>query len=219
MAHNSNDFGGPIDIPSSSNNNRPTPVSVGIPRRGSLSSSFALATSPRAFTAASNPFLNPISPTATSNPHQAFSTTPPTNLSTSIPTSSSSSSPPNRGFLGRRFSMGFNPHPQIVPSSQDNHGSTTATAGGLFRKFSIGGGGGGGGDRNGTEDIHQPQPQPHSSIFATLQSNKRRDAFEQQHKPDHKTTVQHLKSPENQDKNSRSSSPMRSMILNGQMLD
>ncbi|KFH65803.1 hypothetical protein MVEG_07906 [Podila verticillata NRRL 6337] len=212
MAHNnSNNFGGPIDIPSSSNNNKSTPV---FSRRGSLSSSFALATSPGAFASAGNPFLNPISPSS----HQTFNTTPPTNLSTSHPTPSSSSSPPSHGILGRRFSVGFNPHPQMVPSSQDNHGSTTATAGGLFRKFSIGGGGGGR-DRNGTEDLHQPKPQPHSSIFATLQSNQHKDSFEQQHKQDHKTTVQQLKAPENQDKNSRSSSPMRSMILNGQMLD
>ncbi|KAG0040083.1 hypothetical protein BGZ82_005331, partial [Podila clonocystis] len=110
----------------------------------------------------------------------------------------------------------------------DPHGSSSGSAtaaGGLFRKFSIGGGGGGGGgglvDRNGTEDMHQPQHQtPRSSIFATLQSNRHKDSSsEQQYKQDHRTTVQHLKSPESHDKNSRSSSPMRSLILNGQMLD
>ncbi|KAG0328516.1 hypothetical protein BG000_000457 [Podila horticola] len=204
--------------------NRSTaPLPVPVPRRGSLSSSFALATSPRTFAAASNPFLSPMSPTSSST-QQAFGS-PPANLSTSIPTSSSgSSSPPGPGILRRRFSIGFNPHSQIIPSSQDNsHGSATAgatTAGGLFRKFSIGGGGGGGGlvDKNSTEDMHQQQ-HPRSSIFAALQSHKHKDSSaDQQQKQDHLTTVQHLKAP-NQEKNSRSSSPMRSMILNGQMLD
>ncbi|KAG0359579.1 hypothetical protein BG005_000528 [Podila minutissima] len=203
-----NDFGGP-DIPHSSSNRSAAPLAISIPRRGSLSSSFALATSPRAFASAGNPFLNPISPTSSSIPHP--------------------SPPPGPGILGRRFSVGFNPHSQIIPSSQDNpHGSSTAgatTAGGLFRKFSIGGGGGGGGgfaDKNSTDDMHQPQPQqaPHSSIFATLKANRHRDSSsEQQHKQDHLTTVQHLKAPASQDKNSRSNSPMRSLILNGQMLD
>ncbi|KAF9305356.1 hypothetical protein BGZ74_010489 [Mortierella antarctica] len=224
--NNNNDFGGP-DIPHSSSNRSAAPLAISIPRRGSLSSSFALATSPRAFASAGNPFLNPISPTSSSIPHPAFGANPPTNLSTNIPTTSSP--PPGPGILGRRFSVGFNPHSQIIPSSQDNpHGSSTAgatTAGGLFRKFSIGGGGGGGGgyaDKNSTDDMHQPQPQqaPHSSIFATLKANRHRDSSsEQQHKQDHLTTVQHLKAPASQDKNSRSNSPMRSLILNGQMLD
>ncbi|KAG0086565.1 hypothetical protein BGZ93_011441 [Podila epicladia] len=229
MSHNSsnnknnNDFGGPVDIPFSSPNRSTAPLAISIPRRGSLSSSFSLATSPRAFASAGNPFLNPISPTSSSIPHPAYGAAPSTNLSTSIPTTPSS--PPGPGILGRRFSVGFNPHSQIIPSSQSQGSTTvTATAGGIFRKFSIGGGGGGGGfvDKNSTEDMHQPQPQQasHSSIFATLQARRHKDSSsEQQHKQDHLTAVQHLKAPQSQDKNSRSSSPMRSMILNGQMLD
>ncbi|KAF9430734.1 hypothetical protein BGZ94_004503 [Podila epigama] len=219
--HTNSNSGNPIDIPG-----HPRSLSFSVPRRTSLSSSFSFGTSSHG----ANPFLNPaISPSFTTT------VTPPPSLATSFPTTSSistaslSTSPPT-SVLGRRLSVGFHPLAQMAqsstaatsPPSVDNSSISSAT-GGLLRKFGLGGSIASG-DKNSTEldtPSHaqaQQQHQQHSSIFSALQSNR-----QQQHPPPssnlHPTTVQYLKSPANKDTDSRSSSPMRSMILNGQMLD
>ncbi|KAF9181603.1 hypothetical protein BGZ51_005295 [Haplosporangium sp. Z 767] len=96
--------------------------------------------------------------------------------------------------------------------------------GGLFRKFSTSGRSGGGGDGGGATqypDGNEAGPPPHPLGIGPLsnfsESNSGHPLAPAPTLARH-NTVNVLK-PVPQDKDSRSSSPMRSMILNGQMLD
>ncbi|KAF9564984.1 hypothetical protein EC968_004283 [Mortierella alpina] len=197
-----------------------------------MSTSFGLATSPIAFGGSSavnpnNPFLNPIvSPSASAAPSNAsFSASPPTSfasLSSGIPSS-----------FNRRFSSSFtnplNNHPagpNTVQSQATNNGPVseqTATAnrtqgglGGLLRKFSVSGRSGPtqhslDGNEFGPSSQQQPGIGPLSNLNESSHIHQPGERLPH-------AAVDALK-PVQADKNSRSSSPMRSMILNGQMLD
>ncbi|KAF9926125.1 hypothetical protein BGZ67_008256 [Mortierella alpina] len=194
-----------------------------------------------------NPFLNPIvSPSTGAAPSNAsFSTSPPTNfasLSNSIPTSfnrrfsSSFTNPLNNHPAapntvqsqseerGRRSSL-FATSPSLSrhPTSNGQVSEQAATAnrtqgglGGLLRKFSVSGRSGPAqhsmdGNEFGPSSHQQPGIGPLSNV------SKGSHIHQPVEKPPH-AAVDALK-PSQPDKNSRSSSPMRSMILNGQMLD
>ncbi|KAF9278291.1 hypothetical protein BGZ68_008661 [Mortierella alpina] len=194
-----------------------------------------------------NPFLNPIvSPSTSAAPSNAsFSTSPPTNfasLSSSIPSSfnrrfsSSFTNPLNNHPAasntvqsqaeerGRRSSL-FATSPPLSrhPTSNGQVSEQTVTAnrtqgglGGLLRKFSVSGRSGPAqhaldGNEFGPSSQQQPGIGPLSNVS---ESSHIRQPVEKL--PN--ASVDALK-PSQPDKNSRSSSPMRSMILNGQMLD
>ena len=103
--------------------------------------------------------------------------------------------------------------------------SSTGT-GGLFRKFSTTGRSAGHPlDRNDTGPANLGGAQPNGQNKQTLQQlhaalahASDHHSHQQQQQQQHLSAVDKLKKP-SQDKHSRSSSPMRSMILNGQMLD
>ncbi|KAG9322183.1 hypothetical protein KVV02_007565 [Mortierella alpina] len=228
----SNVFGIGVDTaPSKAGADQPgpgtVPLSISIPRQRSMSTSFGLATSPIAFGGSSavnpnNPFLNPIvSPSSGAAPTNAsFSTSPPTSfasLSSSIPTS-----------FNRRFSSSFtnplNNHPaapntvqsQAISEQAATANRTQGGLGGLLRKFSVSGRSGPAqhsmdGNEFGPSSHQQPGIGPLSNV------SKGSHIHQPVEKPPH-AAVDALK-PSQPDKNSRSSSPMRSMILNGQMLD
>ncbi|KAF9195733.1 hypothetical protein BGZ50_003680 [Haplosporangium sp. Z 11] len=178
----------------------------------------------------------PMSPTSSTIP----GSTPATNGSTSqtIPVlhrrlSSSfnqlnqfASTPPNSGTQmnerGRRTSLfgGSSPPMYSTGSTQSNE-TNKSSGGGLFRKFSTTGRSAGHSfDRNDVGPAGQ-DPQPNGNIFRN-DGHQKSSLFSQAAgssvaSGNHLSAVDRLKP--SQDKHSRSSSPMRSMILNGQMLD
>ncbi|KAG0284757.1 hypothetical protein BGZ97_008068 [Linnemannia gamsii] len=94
--------------------------------------------------------------------------------------------------------------------STDTGGGGGGGIGGLFRKFSVSGRSGG----NHHLDRNEPGPASSHDIPNTYQGQGGPTAKA------HIKAVDALKPPANQkDQISRSSSPMRTMILNGQMLD
>ncbi|KAF8938047.1 hypothetical protein EDD21DRAFT_405960 [Dissophora ornata] len=253
------------------------PLSISIPRRGSMSTSFGLAASPITFGSAkfsaptTNPFLNPIvSPSSNNGPHSAsaFGTTPPTNLS-----GLSSSIPPS---FNRRFSTGFtnplNNHPLagsanastastqtkffvlVVMSQQQAEDrafrstvfaasspplSRYPTNKGDLQSPEFGGGGGGGGgagsggggiggllrkfSRSGSHplDSNEPGPAPVTAQYhyGFGNNDSRGAARPSDGHNSHLSAVEALKQPQPQEKISRPGTPMRNMILTGQMLD
>ncbi|KAK3824436.1 MAG: hypothetical protein JOS17DRAFT_833470 [Linnemannia elongata] len=101
------------------------------------------------------------------------------------------------------FTTNTTMHPH---DSTDTGGGGGGGIGGLFRKFSVSG-------RSGMHQLDRNEPGPASShdILNTHQGPPAPKA--------HIKAVDALKPPPQKDQISRSSSPMRSMILNGQMLD
>ncbi|KAG0057674.1 hypothetical protein BGZ83_005613 [Gryganskiella cystojenkinii] len=105
-------------------------------------------------------------------------------------------------------------------SNNSNNSKTPAAGGGLFRAFSVSGKSSGHPlDRNdagpinlGANHISGNNNYPHDETFSGFAPRAASGEGE------HLTTVEKLR-PTHKDKHSRSSSPMRSMILNGQMLD
>ncbi|KAG0335520.1 hypothetical protein BG004_008422 [Podila humilis] len=215
----------PDDLPPPSSSSS-DPLSISIPRQRSFSSSFSLATSPRTFTGSSiisnpsNPFLGSYGPASpTTNGPSSFGAS--TSASQAIPVlhrrfSSSFnqlnqivSQPPNTGVQterGRRTSLfggsGSSP-PMSMPKNSAVTSQPVENAGGLFRKFSTSSRSGGHPlDHNETEPTSSLEPQPN------LTTNH----------PLHLTAVDKLK-PAHDNRHSRSNSPMRSLILGGQMLD
>ncbi|KAF9346280.1 hypothetical protein BGX34_004068 [Mortierella sp. NVP85] len=98
--------------------------------------------------------------------------------------------------------------------------SPSSTGTGLFRKFSTTGRSAGHPlDRNDTGPANLGGAQPNGQNKQTLQQLHAALAHASDNQQQqHLSAVDKLKKP-SQDKHSRSSSPMRSMILNGQMLD
>ncbi|KAF9560172.1 hypothetical protein EC968_006280 [Mortierella alpina] len=222
-----------VDLPASSSSSAPAPLSISLPRQRSFSSSLSLATSPRTFTGSSiisNPnsaFLKdafaPISPTVSAFPAGTGSTP------SSTAAASSSQSVP---VLHRRFSSSFNQLNQIAASSPNNGSqgadtSKSTSGASLFRKFSTTGRSAGHPfDRNDSGPTgHGPQVSGNNAQGEAFKESKKQHPFFANATADvpvsngggHLSAVEKLKP--SQDKLSRSSSPMRSMILNGQMLD
>ncbi|KAF9934390.1 hypothetical protein FBU30_002214 [Linnemannia zychae] len=209
----------------------------------------AMATSPvAAFSASSasgispNPFFNPISPSSvtssanvsTSNAtpsstlasfssipsslNRRFSanfTNPLTTAAVSSPTSPDdrgrrqsyfgSSPPASRQFIDRESSFNNNLAHTHDHVNTDGGGGGGSGIGALFRKFSVSGRSG-----NAQHSIDRNEPGPVSQDIPNIQS----------HGSSHPRAVDALKtSPSQKEQTSRSSSPMRNMILNGQMLD
>ncbi|KAF9923226.1 hypothetical protein FBU30_006692 [Linnemannia zychae] len=213
------------------------PLSVSIPRQRSFSSSFSLATSgipisagapsPRTFTGSSiisnpnsasfpgpaNPFamgaFAPLSPTSSSPPRGSSSYDSSSSLSSSVPV------------LHRRFSSSFNQLNQIVSPTSGSQGESSTMVYVKIRLLlcmstsiavSIPGGTPGHPlDRNDAGPTVVVTPQPSSNQQQQCSTPGSQDAGH------HLTAVDKLKP--SYDKASRSASPMRSMILNGQMLD
>ncbi|KAG0038029.1 hypothetical protein BGZ82_001272 [Podila clonocystis] len=175
------------------------PLSISNPRQRSFSSSFSLATSPRTFTGSS----------IISNPSNPFLGYGPASPTSAAPSSFGASSPTTQTMpvLHRRFSSSFNQLNQIV--SPPTGGAQTENSGGLFRKFSTGGRSSGHPfDRNETDSAGALGPQP--NLAASGGNGPVGGA--------HLTAVDKLKPPHD-NRHSRSNSPMRSLILGGQMLD
>ncbi|KAF9337742.1 hypothetical protein BG006_003101 [Podila minutissima] len=192
-----NAFGGvgpntTIDMPPSD------PLSISNPRQRSFSSSFSLATSPRTFTGSSI-ISNP------SNPLLGYGPASPTSAAPSS-FGGSSSATQTMPVLHRRFSSSFNQLNQIV--SPPTAGVQAETPGGLFRKFSTGRSSHPF-DRNETDPAGGLAPQPN---LATSGGGNGPVGGT------HLTAVEKLKPPHD-NRHSRSNSPMRSLILGGQMLD
>ncbi|KAG0263249.1 hypothetical protein BG011_009084 [Mortierella polycephala] len=136
------------------------------------------------------------------------------------------STPPNNGTQmserGRRTSLfGGSSPPKYSMGSTQSTETNKSSGGSLFRKFSTKGRSAGHPfDRN--DAGHEGQgPQPNSNIFHN-DGHQEGSLFSQASGNsgaggNHLSAVDRLKP--SQDKHSRSSSPMRSMILNGQMLD
>ncbi|GJJ69861.1 hypothetical protein EMPS_02210 [Entomortierella parvispora] len=233
--------------PMASSGNQPSPggpLSISIPRQRSFSSSFSMATSPRTFTGSSiisNPnsafggpssfsaALTPLSPTTTS----PTGSTPMANTSRTVPV------------LHRRLSSSFNQLNQIATSSPSAPSGSQSTERGRRASFFGGTGvsssenaaapaaesnkvGGGGFFRNfpvsskaSGHPMDRNEGGPASFGPNHISSNNPHDVSSSSSGIPrtagdvHLTAVEKLK-PHHQ---SRSSSPMRSMILNGQMLD
>ncbi|KAF9314440.1 hypothetical protein BG000_004682 [Podila horticola] len=199
------------------------PLSISSPRQRSFSSSFSLATSPRTFTGSSI-ISNP------SNPLLGYGPSSPTSAAPSSFGGSTSQAMP---VLHRRFSSSFNQLNQIVSpptgGAQNDRGRRTSlfggsassppismppvstsqaeNSGGLFRKFSTGRSSHPV-DRNETDPVGGLAPQP--NLAASGGNGPVGGA--------HLTAVEKLKPPHD-NRHSRSNSPMRSLILGGQMLD
>ncbi|KAG0099654.1 hypothetical protein BGZ93_006639 [Podila epicladia] len=174
------------------------PLFISNPRQRSFSSSFSLATSPRTFTGSSI-ISNP------SNPLLGYGPASPTSAAPSS-FGGSSSATQTMPVLHRRFSSSFNQLNQIV--SPPTGGVQVETPGGLFRKFStsrsshpL--------DRNETDPAGGLAPQP--NLATSGGGNGPAGGA-------HLTAVEKLKPPHD-NRHSRSNSPMRSLILGGQMLD
>ncbi|KAF9304169.1 hypothetical protein BGZ74_002204 [Mortierella antarctica] len=202
------------------------PLSISNPRQRSFSSSFSLATSPRTFTGSSI-ISNP------SNPLLGYGPASPTSAAPSS-FGGSSSATQTMPVLHRRFSSSFNQLNQIVSpptgGAQNDRGRRTSlfggsgssppmsmppvsTAqaeipGGLFRKFSTGRSSHPF-DRNETDPAGGLAPQP--NLATSGGGNGPAGGA-------HLTAVEKLKPPHD-NRHSRSNSPMRSLILGGQMLD
>ncbi|KAG0034340.1 hypothetical protein BGZ81_005222 [Podila clonocystis] len=203
------------------------PLSISNPRQRSFSSSFSLTTSPRTFTGSS----------IISNPNNPFLGYGPASPTSAAPSSFGASSPTTQTMpvLHRRFSSSFNQLNQIVSpptgGAQNDRGrrsslfggnassppmsmppvstSQTENSGGIFRKFSTGGRSSGHPfDRNETDPVAALAPQP--NLAASGGNGPVGGA--------HLTAVDKLKPPHD-NRHSRSNSPMRSLILGGQMLD
>ncbi|KFH71055.1 hypothetical protein MVEG_03901 [Podila verticillata NRRL 6337] len=205
------------------------PRSISNPRQRSFSSSFSLATSPRTFTGSSI-ISNP------SNPLLGYGPASPTTAPSSF--GGSNSTAQTMPVLHRRFSSSFNQLNQIVSpptgGAQNDRGRRTSlfggsgssppmsmppvatsqaeNSGGLFRKFSTSGRSNGHPfDRNETDPVGGLAPQPNLATSNGGNNNGPVGGV-------HLTAVDKLKPPHD-NRHSRSNSPMRSLILGGQMLD
>ncbi|KAF9427176.1 hypothetical protein BGZ94_005349 [Podila epigama] len=212
------------------------PGSIAIPRQRSFSSSFSFATSPRTFTGSSiisnpnNPLLVPASPTSV-GPAIALGTTSNVSTSQTMPVlhrrfSSSFNqlnqiviSPPSSGNAterGRRTSMfggsGSSPPMSMsMPAGPTSHPQAhSLESTGLFRKLSLNGRSGGHPlDSNETDLPGGLAPEPNLAAAGTGRGQTQHALI---------TAVDKLKPPQDS-RPSRSNSPMRSLILGGQMLD
>ncbi|KAG0364924.1 hypothetical protein BC939DRAFT_490507 [Gamsiella multidivaricata] len=222
-----------------------TPAAISIPRQRSMSTSLGMATSPIAFSGTSYVFNNPMgSPSSTvasaSSSGPGSGTTPPTNLSNNIPSqlnrrfSASFTNPLNVVNAHhpteerRRRSSLFGSSPPVSRSdhhSSDHSNSTSSTGissgiGELFRKFSTSGRSGAGAAAAAQHPMDTNESGPPARHFGSGPLSNAPESntghpFEQH---PHLRSVEALE-PSQQDKNSRPSTPMGNMILNGQMLD
>ncbi|KAG0297530.1 hypothetical protein BGZ96_006039 [Linnemannia gamsii] len=214
------------------NNSTPTaPLSISLPRQRSMSTSFGFATAPGSSGAPTSPISTFPSSSINPNPFLNHITSPPS-ASTASGTGGGSNGNPTATLaslsssipssLNRRFSANFtnpltttNANMAASPTSTfhdpaDTGGGGGGGIGGLFRKFSVSGRSGG----NHQLDRNEPGPASSHDIPNTHQGQGGPTAMA------HIKAVDALKAPVNQkDQISRSSSPMRNMILNGQMLD
>ncbi|KAF9351434.1 hypothetical protein BGX34_000569 [Mortierella sp. NVP85] len=116
----------------------------------------------------------------------------------------------------KRHTINTDRPPDHTVNTAGGGGGGGGGIGGLFRKFSVG-------SRSGVTSQHpldsnEAGPPAVHPIGQTPLSNTDEHKNRQNHF-DARSPLGTLKSPQQQDKNSRSNSPMRSMILNGQMLD